>query len=304
MTSSRLRGRHCQNDGMAASSEHPLDSADAAASAAAASPGCLPGHALRLEGHGRQPRDELLAEEVPVAMVYNGISHAVMLASPLDLEDFALGFSLSEGLIDRPEDLLDLEVEPAVVDRPSAGLSIQMRVTLRCFMRLKERRRTLAGRTGCGLCGTESLAEAVRPVDRPVAAVQLGSAAIQRAMAELDAAQDLQRATGATHAAGWFDLEGRLRLAREDIGRHNALDKVLGAAARSGLDPAQAFVAVTSRASYEMVHKTAQAGVGLLVAISAPTALAVRTAQSAGLALVGFARAGRCTVYSGAERIL
>jgi FdhD protein len=308
VTSARPQAWRCQNAGMVASPERSPAAADAAAVAVAVavaeSPGCLPGRAWRLEGSGRQLCDELLAEEVPVAMVYNGISHAVMLASPLDLEDFALGFSLSEGLIDRPEDLLDLEVEPATADRPSPGLSIQMRITLRCFMRLKERRRSLAGRTGCGLCGTESLAEAVRPVDRPVAPVQVSSAAIQRAMAELDAAQHLQRATGATHAAGWFALDGRLHLAREDIGRHNALDKVLGAAARTGLDPAAAFVAVTSRASYEMVHKTAQAGVGLLAAISAPTALAVHTAEAAGLVLVGFARAGRCTVYTGAGRIV
>lgn len=260
--------------------------------------------ALAFEGGSASERALQLAEEVPVAMVYNGTSHAVMLASPLDLEDFALGFSLSEGLIDRPQDLLDLEVEPAAAQLPAAGLLIQMRITLRCFMRLKERRRTLAGRTGCGLCGTESLAEAVRPVGRPVAAVRVDRAAIQRAMAELDAAQQLQQATGATHAAGWFEPDGRLCLAREDIGRHNALDKVLGAAARARLDPAEAFVAVTSRASYEMVHKTAQAGVGLLVAISAPTALAVRTAEAAGLALVGFARAGRCTVYTGVERLV
>ena len=265
--------------------------------------GASPAATWRLSAQGRQAREELLAEEVPVALVYNGISHAVMLASPLDLEDFALGFSLSEGIIDRADDLLDFE-EDVVEGVAPVGITLQLRVTLRSFMRLKERRRTLAGRTGCGLCGTESLAEAVRPVDRPVAPVQVSSAAIQRAMAELDAAQHLQRATGATHAAGWFALDGRLHLAREDIGRHNALDKVLGAAARTGLDPAAAFVAVTSRASYEMVHKTAQAGVGLLAAISAPTALAVHTAEAAGQVLVGFARAGRCTVYTGAGRIV
>ncbi len=246
-----------------------------------------------------EERQEQLAEELPVALVYNGISHAVMLASPLDLEDFALGFSLSEGIIDRVDDLLDFEEERAEV-----GITLQLRVTLRCFMRLKERRRTLAGRTGCGLCGTESLAEAVRPVRRAVPAVSVDAAVLQRAMDALDAAQLLQRATGATHAAGWFDLDGRLQIAREDVGRHNALDKVIGAAARAGLNPAQAFVAVTSRASYEMVYKTAQAGVGLLAAISAPTALAVRTAEAAGLVLAGFVRQGRVTVYVGSGRVL
>ncbi|MCK6423884.1 MAG: formate dehydrogenase accessory sulfurtransferase FdhD [Burkholderiaceae bacterium] len=250
-----------------------------------------------MAGQGRR-REEWLAEEWPVAMVYNGISHAVMLASPLDLEDFALGFSLSEGLIDRPEDLLDCEVEAS-----GPGLALQLRVTLRCFMRLKERRRTLAGRTGCGLCGTESLSEAVRPVPRPVAPLRVPAAALQRAMAALDAAQQLQRLTGATHAAGWFDADGRLRLAREDVGRHNALDKVIGAAARAGLDPAQSFVAVTSRASYEMVYKAAHAGLGLLAAVSAPTALAVRTAEAAGLVLAGFVREDRATLYTHAGRV-
>ncbi len=275
--------------------------------------GASPAATWRLSALGRQAHEALLAEEVPVALVYNGISHAVMLASPLDLEDFALGFSLSEGIIDRADDLLDFEVEPAdlsLADDAAGsagvqplGLTLQLRVTLRSFMRLKERRRALAGRTGCGLCGTESLAEAVRPVRRAVPAVRVVAAALLRAMDALDAAQQLQRATGATHAAGWFDLNGRLVLAREDVGRHNALDKVIGAAARAGLEPAQSFVAVTSRASYEMVYKTAQAGVGLLAAISAPTALAVRTAEAAGLVLAGFVRQGRVTVYAGAERV-
>ena len=264
----------------------------------------MPVAALRLDGGAAVEVADTVVEEVPVALVYNGISHAVMLASPGDLEDFALGFSLSEGIIDRPDDLLDAEAESAVLPGGRAGVSLQLRVTLRCFMRLKERRRTLAGRTGCGLCGTESLAEAVRPVTRPVPAVAVEAALVSRAMAELAAAQPLQRATGATHAAGWFDLGGGLRLVREDVGRHNALDKLIGAAARTGLDPAQAFVVVTSRASYEMVHKTAQAGVGLLAAISAPTALAVRTAEAAGLVLAGFVREGRVTGYTHPQRLL
>lgn len=285
----------------------PPDPAEAAAQPCLV--GARPAMTWRLSAQGRQPRQEQLAEELPVALVYNGISHAVMLASPLDLEDFALGFSLSEGIIDRADDLLDFELEPAEPSQADAaggqplGLTLQLRVTLRCFMRLKERRRTLAGRTGCGLCGTESLAEAVRPVRRAVAAVSLRPQSLQRAMAELDAAQRLQRATGATHAAGWFDLTGQLCLAREDVGRHNALDKVIGAATRASLDPAQAFVAVTSRASYEMVYKTAQAGVGLLAAISAPTALAVRTAEAAGLVLAGFVREGRVTLYTHGDRV-
>jgi FdhD protein len=257
----------------------------------------------------REARAETVAEEVPVAMVYNGISHAVMLASPLDLEDFALGFSLSEGIVDSPADMLDIEVaESDLADATSVavqeiGLTLNLRVTLRCFMRLKERRRTLAGRTGCGLCGTESLAEAVRPVRRAVAPVQVPAAALTRAMAELARRQPLQALTGAIHAAAWCDLEGGVRWVREDVGRHNALDKLIGHLAREGVDPATGFVAVTSRASYEMVHKTAHAGIGLLAAISAPTALAVRTAQAAGLTLAGFTRGDRSTLYAHAERV-
>lgn len=268
---------------------------------------------------------DVLAEEVPVALVYNGISHAVMLASPADLEDFALGFSLSEGIIDGVDDLLDCEAHvsdlsgaavmqadgeaaPGVLAdgtiHAARGLTLELRVTLRCFMRLKERRRTLAGRTGCGLCGTESLAEAVRPVRRAPAEVTVRQSALGRAMAGLAEGQGLQQRTGATHAAAWCSLDGQVLLVREDVGRHNALDKLTGRMARDGLDPSQGFIAVTSRASYEMVYKTASAGVGLLAAISAPTALAARTAQTAGLVLAGFTRGDRASIYAHAGRVL
>ena len=268
----------------------------------------------RLRGGAFEPAEDRVAEEVPVALVYNGISHAVMLASPLDLEDFALGFSLSEGIIDSPEDLLDFEVQASdlagtrsmVIDgqaREEVGLTLDLRVTLRCFMRLKERRRTLAGRTGCGLCGTESLAEAVRPVRREAAPIELHAGALTRAMQELAEQQALQRGTGATHAAAWCALDGAVQLVREDVGRHNALDKLIGRIARDELDVGTGFVAVTSRASYEMVYKTASAGIGLLAAISAPTGLAVRTAQAAGLVLAGFTRGDRTTLYTHAERV-
>lgn len=249
-----------------------------------------------MQVHDRVPSQECVAEEVPVALVYNGVAHAVMLATPLDLEDFALGFSLSEGIVDQAEDLLDGEQ----VDS-EAGITLELRVTLRCFMRLKEHRRTLAGRTGCGVCGAERLADAVRPVRHRVKGVRVQAAPVERAMAELAASQGLQQATGATHAAAWCALDGGLLALREDVGRHNALDKLIGHLARSGFDPQAGFVAVTSRASYEMVHKTATAGIGLLVAISAPTALAVRTAQAANLSLVGFARGQRATIYHQAQ---
>ena len=265
----------------------------------------------RLQAGRREPHVETLAEELPVALGYNGISHAVMLASPADLEDFALGFSLSEGIIDSPDDLLDAEILPADLGESVAlagtterGLSVELKVTLRCFMRLKERRRTLAGRTGCGLCGTESLAEAVRPVGREAACIEIEAAALERAMAALPSHQHLQKATGATHAAAWCAPDGEVLTVREDVGRHNALDKLIGALARAGTDPATGFVVVTSRASSEMVYKAAHAGFGLLAAVSAPTGLAVRTAEAAGLVLAGFVRGDRAVAYSHTRRLL
>jgi FdhD protein len=242
---------------------------------------------------------EWVAEEVAIALEVNGLSHAVMMATPLDLEDFALGFMLSEGLIETRGELLDVEVEPS-----EAGITLHMRVLQRQMHRLKERRRTLAGRTGCGLCGTESLDQAIRPICATVARCDVPASAIAHAMNGLAAMQDLQRTTGATHAAAWCDLDGVVRYLREDVGRHNALDKLVGAMARAGEDSARGFIAVTSRASYEMVHKTATAGVGLLAAISAPTRLAIDTAQRAGLTLAGFARGRNAVLYTRPARML
>ena len=242
--------------------------------------------------------DECVAEEVAVALEVNGIAHAVMLATPADLEDFALGFLLSEGLIDARQDLLDVEAVPVEL-----GIALRAEVVQRCLHRLKERRRSLAGRTGCGLCGTESISEAVRPVRRGVATIEIDAETLARGMRALAGGQELQRVTGATHAAAWISLAGELNFAREDVGRHNALDKLIGAMARRDVDPATGFVAVTSRASYEMVHKAASAGVGLLAAISAPTGLAIRMAEEAGLTLAGFARGDKATIYSHPARI-
>jgi FdhD protein len=256
-------------------------------------------HPLRL-GAGGRPADadagEWVAEEVPIALEFNGLSHAVMLATPLDMEDFALGFALSEGLLDSPADLLDLELQPQC-----QGLTLRLTVTARCEMRLKERRRSLAGRTGCGLCGTDSLDQVFRPLAQRVSPPTVSLEALARAMRELAQAQPLQRRSGGVHAAAWCNTEGALQLVREDVGRHNALDKLVGALARQpGHEPQAGFVAVTSRASFEMVQKTAQAGIGLLAAVSAPTHLAIRQAQAAGLALAGFVREGRATFYAGA----
>jgi FdhD protein len=237
--------------------------------------------------------DDCLIEETPVALVYNGISHAVMLATPNDLEDFAYGFSLTEGIVARRQDIYGLDIVPV-----GNGVELRIELAAERFAQLRHRRRTLAGRTGCGLCGVDSLAAALRPVAKLEHRFALSRGALTRALAELKQDQALHRLTGGAHAAAWVAASGQIQLVREDVGRHNALDKLIGAQLRWGSDPRAGFVLVTSRASYEMVHKTAAAGIGCLVAVSAPTAHAVRLAEDAGVTLIGFARAQRCTAYT------
>ena len=240
-----------------------------------------------------------VADEVAVALEYNGISHAVMMATPTDLEDFARGFSLTEGIVDTVDQIRDIEL----VESPQ-GHTLQIEIAAACFARLKDRRRNLTGRTGCGLCGTDSLAHAVRrpaPVSAP--ATPFVIAAVARALAALRSQQHLLDATGATHAAAWCHADGRIALVREDVGRHNALDKLVGALQVAKLDAPSGFIVVTSRASFEMVQKAACAGVALLAAISGVTALAIDVAQAAGITLVGFARGDNASVYSHPEQI-
>lgn len=239
-----------------------------------------------------------LAEETPVALEFNGISHATMLATPADLEDFAVGFSLSEGIIDSVADVRGIDVLPQC-----DGIVVQVEISSACEARLKSRRRAMAGRTGCGLCGVETLPEVLRPVDPVPAGAPLAIGAVLRAMGAMRARQALHDLTGATHAAGWADADGTVALVREDVGRHNALDKLVGALARQAMPAGGGMVLVSSRASFEMVQKTASAGVGVLAAVSAPTALAVRLADSAGIALLGFLRGADATLYSHPERI-
>ncbi|WP_454710181.1 formate dehydrogenase accessory sulfurtransferase FdhD [Cupriavidus nantongensis] len=239
-----------------------------------------------------------VAEEVPVALEYNGISHAVMLATPADLEDFALGFSLSEGIVGSAREVYDIDIDT----RPH-GIAVQLDIASAAFMRLKDRRRSLAGRTGCGLCGSESLEQVMRAPAPVQSTASFHTDVIQAAFVQLQLRQALQRHTGATHAAAWLRADGHVSLVREDVGRHNALDKLAGALARSGEDIAGGAVLVTSRASYEMVLKTAAIGAGVLAAVSAPTALAVRLAEQAGITLAGFVRAGAHVVYAHPERL-
>lgn len=248
----------------------------------------VPVHDLAAHGH----RDEWVAEELPVALVVNGVSQAVMMATPADLEDFALGFAWTEGWLSDPAELLDVECESA-----PEGLSLQLRVTAACEARLKARRRTMAGRTGCGLCGIDSLRDVDRSAGRRVQPLQPDAAALQRAMQGLHDGQVLNARCGGLHAAAWCAADGGVRLVREDVGRHNAVDKVVGARLREGRGE-PGFIAVSSRASVELVHKALHAGAGALATVSAPTALAVRLAGERGLVLVGFVREGRATRYA------
>jgi len=247
--------------------------------------------ALRLEGGRRELLRETLAEETPVALLYNGVPHVVMMATPADLPDFALGFSLSEGIVEHAR-----ELEVVDVLARERGLALHVAMPSARFEALQQRRRALVGRGGCGLCGAEALDSAIAPVRRVTRAGTLTRQALSSAFERLAAHQPWNAECGALHAAA--AIGGERWHVREDVGRHNALDKALGAAAREALD--LDALLVTSRASYELVHKAAQRGVPLLAAVSAPTALAVRLAQEAGMTLVAFARDRRMTVYAGA----
>jgi FdhD protein len=254
----------------------------------------------RWRGGRREWIEDRIAEEVPVALRYNGRSFAVMMATPCDLHDFALGFSLSEGLVDKPSQLIAVEMHQRLEgmelamtvapDAPAASLD-------------DNRKRLLPGRGGCGLCGTRELEEAVRPPRTVNASKHFPLGALECAMHELQQHQPMNAATGAVHAAAWADAEGHILLAREDVGRHNALDKLIGAMSRAGLSTDAGMLLLTSRASYEMVTKAATAGIGFIAAISGPTALAIELARGAGICLVGFARTGGCNVYTYAERL-
>ena len=242
--------------------------------------------------------EDCLAEETPVALVYNGVSHAVMLATAQDLEDFALGFSLSEGIVQNATEFYGVEIQIQ-----NTGIELHCEIASERFMQLKERRRTLAGKTGCGLCGAENLALAMRFPAKLKKQQRFATKAIERALQAIQSLQVLQQKTGATHASAYVQPDGSVTLLREDVGRHNALDKLVGAMAKQ-VTERTGFIVTTSRASFEMVQKAASTGVGMLVAVSAPTGLAVRVALQCGLTLVGFAREKRFVIYSNSENIL
>ena len=243
-------------------------------------------------------RIDVLAEETPVALVYNGISHAVMMASPADLEDFALGFSVSEGIADDKSDIGEIEAVAV-----SQGIEVRIELSSRAFWRLKERRRTLAGRTGCGLCGVDSLEQTVRVMEPVKADLKVPLDAIHRALDNLPEAQVNNRVTRSMHAAAFATAQGELKLVREDVGRHNALDKLIGALLRAGIDPASGVCLITSRCSYEMVQKAVVVGFPILAAVSAPTLMARRLAEAHNLTLIALARHDSAVLVSHPERV-
>jgi FdhD protein len=240
-----------------------------------------------------------IAEEVPVALVYNGRPHVVVMATPCDLEDLAYGFSITEAIVDDPAGIEHVDVVKA-----SHGIELQIQIPPRALDALDSRARNLVARTGCGLCGVESIKEALRVPVRVARSLSIGDASLWRAGEELSERQALNNETHTIHGAAWCSSDGATCFVREDVGRHNALDKVCGALARDGRMPSAGFIVVTSRASYEMVQKAATSGVELLAAVSRPTGLAIRFAQAADLTLVGLLRGRTANVYTHPERIM
>jgi FdhD protein len=241
---------------------------------------------------------DAVADEVPVALVYNGISHAVMLATPADLEDFALGFSLSEAILEHPGQCYDIDIVPN-----ADGIAVMLDVAGAAFARLKEKRRSMAGRTGCGLCGIDSLSQVRRSLPPVRAPSGFRTDGVARALEDIKGSQALTQRTGAAHAAAWCSLDGGLLALREDVGRHNALDKLIGTMARTGLRSDAGFLLLTSRVSMEMAQKAAMAGIGLLAGMSAPTLAAIEAADHAGMTLLAFARGHGFVCYTHPEGI-
>lgn len=241
---------------------------------------------------------DLVAEERPVGLLYHGIPHVVMLASPADLEDLAVGFTISEALV--PDRTHIRSVELAHRD---GSLNVDLQISSESFSALLRRRRNLTGRTGCGLCGVETVEDAVRDPQSVGAGIAITCSELHEQLESLNGRQPINAKTGSVHAAAWA-LPGKgIQVVREDVGRHNALDKVIGALARAQVDARDGYFLITSRASFEMVQKTAMVGVSLLAAVSAPTALAIDVATKTGVTLVGFARTDRHVIYSHAHRL-
>lgn len=245
-----------------------------------------------------------VGQEWPVALVFNGISHAVMMCTPRELEAFAVGFAISEGIVERGSDIQDIEVTLHRDEGPLPYAQVELTIVQQAFVALKAHRRALAGRTGCGVCGIESidlLDLSPEPVPDTGFLARLASEAIARAASELPAHQALTRLTGGLHAAAWCDASGAIRLAFEDVGRHNALDKLIGRLVLDRIDTTNGFVFLSSRASYELVRKAARVGIPMVATISAPSSLAIALARQAGIRLVSFCRETSYVEYDRGE---
>lgn len=257
---------------------------------------------LRLSAQTPETHTDTLAEELPIALIYNGISHAVLMATPQHLAELALGFSLSEGILTHPSQLYDLHIEEQALTAYSHAISIHMRIASENFYRLQQRKRNLSGRSSCGLCGIDSLHAALPEIPQLTRQHPLQLTDIQQALSHMETQQPLRQQTGALHAAAWA-VNGNILALFEDIGRHNALDKLLGHLAQQHTNPEDGAILISSRASYEMLTKTANMGYTCLVAVSAATALAVRLAEHSGICLIGYARPQRQTIYTHPEHI-
>lgn len=258
----------------------------------------VPRPLTHLDGNQSTPGNAMVAEEVPVSLVYNMRPHVVMMATPADLEDFAVGFTLTEGIVESVSEIGRIEVV-----RHAQGIEVQLDILQASAEQLKSRGRSLIGRTGCGLCGVESIQDVLRDLHAVGAGPPIPLASLWAAERELPRLQTWNQETGSMHAAAWFTPDGVLGVAREDIGRHNALDKVVGALARARRSPADGFVVLTSRASYELVQKAVSAGIRLLAAVSRPTGLAIRLAEASGLTLVALLRGQTANVYTHGDRL-
>ena len=252
----------------------------------------------RWKGKLYERREDFIAEEVPISLIYNQIPHVVMLATPTNLEEFALGFSITEGIIKSPHELLS-----ARVYNRSNGIEVQLKIPEHRFDRLSDKGRNLTGRTGCGLCGASTLQQAIRQPNTVKGELSVSAEDLRSALFDLCNHQKLNHITGAVHAAAWVVPGQGISDIREDVGRHNALDKLIGCLLRNNKDLSSGFIIITSRASYEMVQKTAWVGISLLAAISAPTGLAIRLANETGLTLIGFARGDQHVVYTHPRRL-
>jgi FdhD protein len=238
-----------------------------------------------------------IANECAFAFEYNCLSHAVMMVTPADLEDYIYGFSLTEGIIQSPSDILAIKI-----NETPKGLVGNIEITPHAFENLSKLGRVLTGRTGCGICGADRLEHAIRPLPKVVSDINITAEIIYKSMIKLRKEQKLNHLTGAMHAAAFVNEAGEIILVREDVGRHNALDKLIGHMIRQDTNPASGFALITSRCSFEMIHKCASAGIPIVAAVSAPTGLAIELADKTGVSLAAFVRKNGLNIYSDTQK--